>query len=257
LNTGTTLLSTEYPSIAVADLTKSSKIFWATICSMLLHGLLAYYLPNISFDEVKKTEPLKIELIQKDTPPAPLPTPEAPPEPVKPKLPEPKPIKQPKPLPVKELPIQTPEPIAPIANPPPPQTEVIAVTPKPEAPPSPVPHAPVVIAPPPPPPGPSEADLDDARSQYGHALWSAIEKHKNYPRIAQMRGWQGEAIVELILDGSGKLKSKKIISSSGYEVLDKQALDMIEKAAPFPVPPEVLRSSQFSIKVPVPFKLQD
>lgn len=261
LSNATTLSLTEYPGIVTSDLSKSSTIFWALVCSIFLHGFLAYYLPNISFDEVKKSEPLKIELVKKEAPPpAPEPMPEPPPpEPVKPKLPEPKPIKQPKPLPIKEVPMKTPEPIAqPASPPPPPQTEVIAVTPKPEAPPSPVPPAPVVAPPPPPPPpGPSEADLDDARNQYGHSLWSAIEKHKQYPRIAQMRGWQGEVIVELLLDGSGKLKSKKILSSSGHDVLDRQALDMVEKAAPFPLPPEVLRGNQFSIKVPVPFKLQD
>lgn len=260
MSNGTTLSLTEYPSIVTSDLSKSSKIFWALVCSILLHGFLAYYLPNISFDKIKKVDPLKVELVKKEAPPpAPEPTPVPPPEPVKPKLPDPKPIQQPKPLPIKEIPIKTPEPIAqPTSPPPPPQTEVIAVAPKPEAPPSPVPPAPIVAPPPPPPPpGPSEADLDDARNQYGHALWSAIEKHKQYPRIAQMRGWQGEAVVELILDGNGKLKSKKILTSSGYEVLDKQALDMMEKALPFPLPPEALRGGQFSIKVPVPFKLQD
>jgi protein TonB len=87
-------------------------------------------------------------------------------------------------------------------------------------------------------------------------LWGRIAKYKQYPKIAQMRGWQGEVIVELLVDASGKLKSKKIISGSGYDVLDKQALNMIEKAAPFPAPPEVLRGSSFSITVPIPFKLE-
>jgi periplasmic protein TonB len=32
---------------------------------------------------------------------------------------------------------------------------------------------------------------------------------------------------------------------------------MVEKAAPFPAPPEALRGSNFSIKVPIPFKLEE
>ena len=99
---------------------------------------------------------------------------------------------------------------------------------------------------------PSQADLDG----YSNSLWGAISKHKKYPKIAQMRGWQGEVIVELQLDGNGKIKSKKIAQSSGYEVLDKQALEMVEKALPFPIPPETLRSNNFTITVPVPFKLE-
>ena len=71
-----------------------------------------------------------------------------------------------------------------------------------------------------------------------------------------MRGWQGEAVVELELDGNGKLQAKKITQSSGHEVLDKQALEMVEKALPLPMPPEALRGTNFTITVPVPFKLE-
>jgi protein TonB len=39
-------------------------------------------------------------------------------------------------------------------------------------------------------------------------------------------------------------------------VLDKQALEMVEKALPFPAPPDVLRGNNFTITVPVPFKLE-
>ena len=133
---------------------------------------------------------------------------------------------------------------------------MIAVAPKPDT----APPAQTIPAPIPvkqeTPPVPSQVDIEDARSKYGNSLWGAISKHKKYPKIAAMRNWQGEAIVELELDGNGKLKSKKIIQSSGHEVLDKQALEMVEKALPFPAPPEALRGSNFTITVPVPFKLE-
>lgn len=229
---------------------KSSEymLIWAVICSMLLHVLLAFFIPNLKFSEIKKPDTLVVELAKKpEPPPVELPKPIQPkPEPVKPKLehkPEPKPI-------VKSVPM----PPTTKNEPTPPPTEVIAVAPKPEAPPSPVPPAPIVIPEPPKPV--ATVDTSAARDSYGNTLWGAIGKYKQYPRIAQMRGWQGEALVELQLDGSGKLKSKKIIQSSGYDVLDKQALDMVEKAAPFPMPPEALRGSSFSIKVPIPFKLE-
>ncbi len=207
-------------------------------------------IPNIKLDVVKKPDILEVELVSKPEPPPitqPEPTqpqPEQPkPEPIKPKI-EPK---------VKPLPIPTVINDEPTYVEPPPtsQTEVIAVAPKVEAPPSPVPPAPVVT-----PVEPNQADIRAANGDYGNTLWGAISKHKQYPRIAQMRGWQGEAIIELQLDGNGKLKSKKIIKSSGYEALDKQALEMVDKATPFPSPPEALRGSNFSITVPIPFKLE-
>lgn len=224
-------------------------LIWAILCSLLLHGLLAFVIPNLKFDEVKKPDTLVVELVKKpELPPVVLPEPIPPkPEPVKPKI-EPKP--EPKPL-IKPLSAPTEIKNDPV---PPPPTEVIAVAPKPDAPPSPVP--PVAIVTPEPIKPIAPVDTSAARDSYGNTLWGAIGKYKQYPRVALMRGWQGEAIVELQLDGNGKLKSKKIIQSSGYDALDKQALDMIEKAAPFPVPPEVLRGSNFSIKVPIPFKLE-
>lgn len=225
---------------------------------MLLHGLLAYVIPNLKFDEVKQPDLLVVQLAKKpEPPPVAIPEPVKPePEPIKPKeepKSEPKPIVKPLPTPtvVKDEPTPYQPPPATVTH----QTEVIAVSPKADA--TSAPPAPMAIPEPPKPAGPSQEDIDDARGKYGNTLWGAIGKHKQYPRIAQMRGWQGEAVVELQLDGNGKLKSKKIIQSSGYESLDKQALEMVEKASPFPAPPEALSGNNFSIKVPIPFKLEE
>lgn len=229
--------------------TSEHMLIWAVICSMLLHGILAFVIPNFKLDAVKPSDSLNVKLVkQPEPPPVVLPEPiKKPAEPIKPKI-EPKP--EPKPI-IKPLSIPT-EIKSESALPPP--TEVIAVAPKQEATPSPMP--PVAITPPEP-PKPVIPDTSAARDGYGNTLWGEISKHKQYPKIALMRGWQGEAIVEVLLDGNGKLKSKKIVQSSGYEALDKQALEMVESAAPFPAPPEVLRGSTFSIKVPIPFKLEN
>lgn len=238
-----------------------STLIWAVVCSALFHGLLVSVIPNLKFDSPNKIDFIEIQLAEKKPEPLPvvLPEPIKPlPTPTKPKLePKTEPIAKPLPAPtvvksseVKNEVVTQAQPT--IAKP---QPEVIAVAPKVDV--APVAVTQPEVAPEPPKPvGPSQADIDEARGKYGNTLWNAIEKHKNYPRIAQMRGWQGDVLVELLLDGSGKLKSKKVIQSSGYEALDKQALEMAEQAAPFPAPPEALRSSTFSIKVPIPFKLE-
>lgn len=214
---------------------------------MLLHGLLAILIPNLQFDKVKTPDVLQIELQKPEPPPIAQPEP-PPPEPIKPK-----PTSTPKPI-IKTLPTPIVSKDEPVTHTPP--TEVIAVAPKADALPPPVPPVPIVAPEPPKPITPSQVDLDEARGKYGNTLWNSIGKYKQYPKIAQMRGWQGEATVELLLDGSGKLKSKKIIQTSGHEVLDKQALEMVERAAPYPTPPEALRGSNFTIIVPIPFKLE-
>ena len=238
-----------------ANILNENRLVWAVFCSILLHVSLIFVMPNLKVDEVKKPDILVVQLVKKPEPlPVALPEPvQARPEPVKPKV-EPEPRIKPLPTPTviknEPAPVQPPPAVAA------PQTEVIAVTPKADAPPSPVPPVPIVVPEPPPPVAPSQTDIDDARDRYGNALWNAIGRHKQYPRIAQMRGWEGEVVVEVQLDGNGKMISKKVIQSSGHETLDKQALVMVDKAAPFPTPPEALRGSSFSIKVPIPFRLE-
>ena len=91
---------------------------------------------------------------------------------------------------------------------------------------------------------------------YSSLLANAIAKYKQYPKIAQMRGWQGTVIADLEIDTKGAVISIKIKKSSTYEVLDNEALEMIKKASPFPAPPESLRGKNFNVLVPISFKLE-
>ena len=224
---------------------RDNALAWALALSIALHALAALELPGISFEKMVKPKELVIELAPPKPAPPPPPEPPKPPEAVKPKVvpPKPKPIPQNLPQPVVT---KTPEPIS---APPP----VIAAPPKPEAPP------PTFVAPSPPdPPKPTvnQADIDNAKNQYGSVLSREIAKHKQYPKIAQMRGWQGDVVLDLQLDGNGNVISSRIHMTSGFEALDKQALEMVKKASPFPLPPETLRSKTFNVVVPVSFRLE-
>ncbi len=224
---------------------RDNAFVWALAISIALHTFAAIGIPSISFEKAVKPPELIIELAPpKPEPPAP-PAPK-PPEPVKPKV-VPPPKAKPIPQPIVK-PVNTPQPIS---EPPP----VIAVAPKVEAQPTFVAPTPVVAKPEPPKPTVNQADLDSARNQYGSALSREIAKHINYPGIAKMRGWQGVVEIDFQLDGNGKILSQKIHTSSGFEVLDKQALEMVKKSN-FPIPPEVLKSSAFNVTVPVSFRLE-
>ena len=254
-----------------------STIIWAVTCSILLHILFFGVVPNFKFDVAKKTpDQLTVEIVN-PKPPEPLTIPE-PSKPVKPKPVEPEHVEKIqltpesiKPAPKKEL-KPKPAPV-PNINPEPTQAErlpldlpappnVIAAEPKLDAPQS-------ITAPPPPPLSsplsppeapkknePSQNDINAALSQYSSTLGRAISQHKDYPNIAKMRGWQGNCSLDLKLDGSGNVLSASVKESSGYDVLDNQALEMARKAAPFPAPPEVLRDRNFNLTVPVSFKLE-
>ena len=243
-------------------------IVWALLLSAALHVVAMARLPGIDLKEVPVPKIMEVELAPPvppkevvPEPPAPAPAPEPPPEPPK-VIPKPQPKPEPKPKPVPE-PAPKIEPAPVIETPPPAEPSEAEPAPPPviSAPPTETEPPPFTAppAPPPPPPeprGPSQQDLETARSRYGSLLAREIAKHKRYPRIAQMRGWQGEALVELQLDGSGKILSSKIQTSSGHDVLDKQALEMVMRATPFPPPPAVLSGQSFTLLVPISFRLE-
>ena len=91
---------------------------------------------------------------------------------------------------------------------------------------------------------------------YSTTITKAISKQKRYPRIAQMRGWQGEIIAILEIDGQGNLITSKIDKTSGFKILDKEVIAMIKRASPLPAPPLELQSKVLTINVPISFKLQ-
>ena len=95
-----------------------------------------------------------------------------------------------------------------------------------------------------------------ATNDYSSLLAAAIAKYKQYPKIAHMRGWQGLIIIELQLNPQGGVIYSQIKKSSGYDVLDQEALEMIKRASPFPQPPEALRNKNFTVLVPISFKLE-
>ena len=101
-----------------------------------------------------------------------------------------------------------------------------------------------------------QEQLTQHLESYSSLLANAIAKYKQYPKIAQMRGWQGTVIADLEIDSKGTVISIKIKKSSTYEVLDNEALEMIKKASPFPAPPESLRGKNFNVLVPISFKLE-
>jgi TonB family protein len=63
---------------------------------------------------------------------------------------------------------------------------------------------------------------------------SAIEKAKTYPFLARKKGIEGTVITVFTINSQGYPKNVRVEKSSGSEILDSAALNIIAKAAPFP-----------------------
>jgi periplasmic protein TonB len=92
--------------------------------------------------------------------------------------------------------------------------------------------------------------------QFRIALMSVARQYNRYPIQARERGWTGRVEVRLVIGAEGTIESVLVKSSSGYDILDNRALDMIRKAKLQTPVPAALRGREFSIDIPVDFILQ-
>jgi protein TonB len=67
------------------------------------------------------------------------------------------------------------------------------------------------------------------------AIESAIERAKNYPRLARERGVEGVVRIRFRLNTEGFIEKIEVIESSGSEILDKASIQAVYRAAPMPV----------------------
>ncbi|MFN4319311.1 MAG: TonB family protein [Aquificaceae bacterium] len=81
---------------------------------------------------------------------------------------------------------------------------------------------------------------------------SIVQGHISYPPLARRMGWEGRVIVCFTLTSEGRLEDIHIEKSSGYELLDKNAIETVKRVAHlFPKPPvDVI------IKLPVNYRLE-
>jgi protein TonB len=114
--------------------------------------------------------------------------------------------------------------------------------------------APIMV----PPAVPREPEVPPAAllAGYGKRISDALARYKEYPRIAQLRGWEGSVTMRLRVAPSGRLIDAELHTSSGYDVLDKQAIAMATRAAQLPAPPAGLDGSEVAVLVPVVFRLE-
>ena len=102
----------------------------------------------------------------------------------------------------------------------------------------------------------SESFRQSDIQQYRISLAKAARRFKRYPALAKERGWEG--VVEIELRTSSLLQSPEIdlLRTSGYLLLDTQALEMVTRAVRVMPIPEGLSGSDFSILLPIRFSLE-
>ena len=254
-------------------------LIWGLFLSLALHALALLGLPQRSLSlPTPKTEPvLRARLVPAETAPA-KPSASSQLRPKAKPSPKPQPQRHPRPKPVPRKPARAarPAPIEPAPAPVPRMTvpnKPAQVAAKELAPAAsitedsgelqsePAKAAPAIQAPASAPQtkgiGQGGSEIDKRiLEEYRLALIAATRRYKRYPGIAMEKGWQGRAVVRMVIGANGMLASATIKTSSGYEILDKEAMAMLKKGKTTVPIPAKLRGREFHIDVPVIFNLE-
>jgi protein TonB len=111
------------------------------------------------------------------------------------------------------------------------------------------PKAPTITPTPPPPPLNIEKEFLNAHLGEIRAL---LLQNMKYPKMAQKLKMQGEVRIAFSLDADGSVENVKVVESSGFEILDEDAVSLIEKtASKLPKPSKSVR-----ITVPLSYILR-
>ena len=77
-----------------------------------------------------------------------------------------------------------------------------------------------------------------------------ITKHLVYPPIARKMNWSGKVVVAFTIAENGNVQDVRVAATSGFQILDKSAVETVRSVAPFPKPPV-----RAEIVVPINFKI--
>jgi protein TonB len=102
---------------------------------------------------------------------------------------------------------------------------------------------PRVEAPPVPRLSPSQGlsgSLAREQKRWEKALTAKLERFKRPLNAASRRGVKGMARVRFTVDRSGRVVESEVVKSSGSPTLDGEALALVQRAGPFPPPPDGL-----------------
>ena len=107
-------------------------------------------------------------------------------------------------------------------------------------------------------PGDNSVTLDTDEFKlmsYNRWLKIKIESMLRYPELAAQSGYQGTLYIKFDINKDGSLGGVDILQSSGYKILDDEALRAIRACAPFQPLPDDWKMDRYSIRAAVIFIL--
>jgi len=94
-------------------------------------------------------------------------------------------------------------------------------------------------------------------ARYAGQLKGRLEESMHYPRAARLAGQEGRVVVRFVIDRNGRVLSIVLEKSSGYAILDREAVEMIERGEPYPTMPSEMGDEVLELRVPIAYKIKE
>lgn len=104
--------------------------------------------------------------------------------------------------------------------------------------------------------GRPELKNEQAVATWRSQILALVERNKRYPEAARSRREQGITQVRFMLDRKGQVSNAEITQSSGSSALDGEAIALLQRAQPFPAPPDSFEGQSVAVKLPIRFTVK-
>lgn len=104
---------------------------------------------------------------------------------------------------------------------------------------------------------PQESISQDGLREYRLNLSREARRYKRYPALARQRGLEGVVVIVVSTSAGLPVPQVSLSRSSGQDVLDQQAMEMLGLAVRAASLPDSLRGRDFALDLPIHFSLDE
>jgi len=105
---------------------------------------------------------------------------------------------------------------------------------------------------------PATATASDAVTNHLHSLLhDSLNRHFVYPAMARRLGWEGRVELQVCLDPEGRVYGLRVLQSSGYPLLDEDALKTLQRIGSVPIARAWLPKQGYATTLPVIYRLKE
>ena len=87
-------------------------------------------------------------------------------------------------------------------------------------------------------------------------MYRRITELKQYPRAARVHQWEGRVVLRAVIKHDGHLAELSLERSSGYDLLDQEAMDLVRQVCPLPLE-RTLGRPHVVMYVPITYTLEN